>query len=160
MQRQEISGLEFRAPRPLISCFPSILAMRPYLPSRALNINYLQWLMNLGSTDIPAPWEFSISNPNYMGLSGIWNSQLSSMDASTGTITGSVHEVMPLALHYKTTSHQCTAAVAVAGSAEALNMSWLDLVGTCLAPTSGSWPTWGPAVAEHMALPLSQYIQC
>ena len=56
----------------------------------------LQWLMNLGSTDIPTPWEFTITNPNYLGLSSIWNSQLSGMDTSTGTVTGSVHEVGPI----------------------------------------------------------------
>ena len=52
----------------------------------------VQFLVNHGISDIQTGWTFSIQNPNYLGVFQAWNWQVDGID-STGTATGSAHEV-------------------------------------------------------------------
>lgn len=52
----------------------------------------VQYLLTHRSSDIQAPWTFSIHNNNYISVFQAWNWQSNGMD-STGTATGSASDV-------------------------------------------------------------------
>ena len=52
----------------------------------------LQYIVNYGSIDIPAPWTFSIMNPDYLEVFQTWNWFSDGMD-STGKATGYANQV-------------------------------------------------------------------